>query len=87
MSNRTLVASIENGISEFEQGNLELIALESLLVNAGSAFEAMPYCLIQQFEEILEDLQIEQFRDEDGFVSNTTELLTRLRAWLKHVPQ
>ncbi|TWI46326.1 hypothetical protein IQ22_04477 [Pseudomonas duriflava] len=87
MSNRSLVASIENGISAYEQGNLELLALECLVVNAGSALEAMPYHLIQQFEEIRGDLQIDRFRSEDGFVSGTSELITRLRAWLDHVPK
>ena len=87
MSNRSLVASIENGISEYEQGNLKILALECLVVNAGSALEAMPYHLIQQFEDVRGDLQIERFRNEDGFVPDTAELITRLRIWLNHVPQ
>lgn len=86
MSNRSLVASIENGIAEYEQGNVEPLALECLVVSASSALEAMPYHLIQQFEEIRGDLQIERFRSEDGFVSDTDELVKRLRAWLDHVP-
>ena len=56
---------------------MELLALECLLVSAGSALDAMPYDLIQQFEDVCGDLQIERFRGEDGFVSNTTELIMR----------
>jgi len=66
---------------------MELLALECLLVSAGSALDAMPYHLIQQFEDVRGDLQIERFRGEDGFVSDTTELIMRLRTWLDHVPQ
>ena len=87
MSNRSLVASIANGISEYEQGNLKLPALECLVVNAGTALEAMSYHLIQQLEEVRGDLQIERFRSEDGFVSDTAELITKLRTWLDRVPQ
>ncbi len=87
MSNRSLVDSIKHGISEYEQGNLDLLALECLVFSAGSALEAMPYHLVQQLEEVRSDLQIERFRGEDGFVSDTAELISRLRAWLGHVPQ
>ncbi len=53
----------------------------------GRALEAMPYALIKELESIAMDLDIAQWDDEDGFVSELGSLLIQVREWLSKLPR
>lgn len=87
MSNRTLIARIENGLLDIRDRKISARAFADIVRNNGCALEGLPYALIKEIRSLALDLDIAQWYDEDGFFPELEPLLVKAQHWLSELPK
>ena len=87
MSNSSLVSRIEGAALSARSGDTSARSLAETLRGNGRALEGMPYPLIKEMDELIMDLQIACWDDEEGLLPDVGTVLVQLAAWLSKVPR
>ncbi len=86
MSNRTVKNRIEKALIDFESNQINIKALKACIKLNGNAFEAMPYELIKEIDEIEYQLTQCLYADEEECGFEIDPALSLIREWLCKVP-
>ena len=87
MSNSSLISRIETSLLSVRSGESNAKSLAETVRGNGRALESMPYPLITEMENLVMDLQIASWDDEEGLLPDMATVLERLEAWLSKLPR
>ncbi|MCH2159754.1 MAG: hypothetical protein MK096_13385 [Oleiphilaceae bacterium] len=86
MSNESIKKRIEESLTKFEIGELNLNALKESIELNGQALESMPYDLIKDIDEIEYQLTQCAFADEEDCQYDVATTISFIKNWLSKVP-
>ena len=86
MSNESIKKRIEECLTKFTLGELNLNALKDCIELNGQALESMPYELIKDIDEIEYQLTQCFFADEEDCEYDIESTISFIKSWLAKVP-
>ena len=87
MSNRSLVERIGSAVQSFHSGDLGANRLAETLELHGRALEGMPYSLLKELDDLIHELEICTFADEDDTISDAASVVRKVEQWLHSIPR